>query len=154
YLLTFSVMLLLFVPIGITANLAEKIGKILEKEVPLKEVLIYYVDFTVFFANLLFPILLFLSIIWFTSKLANNTEIVAFLSSGVSFWRFLRPYIIGATMVCLGALLLSTYVAPEATKGYYEFKYKYLKNEKVKQTEDVFRQINDKEYIYTSRYRP
>ncbi len=151
---TFGVLLLLFIPIGITANLAEKIDSILEKHVPFHEVLWYYVDFTVFFANLLFPILLFISIIWFTSKLAANTEVIAFLSSGVSFWRFLRPYIIGATLVCLGALLMSTYLAPEASKGYNEFKYKYLKTAKVKQTEDVFRQINDHEYIYTSHFNP
>jgi len=154
YLGTFGVMMLLFVPIGITVDLAEKIGKIRDHEVPLQEVIIYYMDFTVFFANLLFPILLFLSIIWFTSKLASNTEIVAFLSSGVSFWRFLRPYVIGATIVCLGALLMSSYLAPEASKGYNEFKYKYLKRTQVKETEDVYRQINDNEYIYTSYFRP
>lgn len=153
---TFGVMMLLFIPIGITANLAEKIGRILEQEVPLDEVLVYYVNFTIFFANLLFPILLFLSIIWFTSKLASNTEIIAFLSSGVSFWRFLRPYLIGATTICLGAIVLSTYLAPEATKGYYKFKYKYLKHgsNRAKKTDDVFRKINDNEYIYTSHFRP
>lgn len=154
YLATFSVMMLLFVPIGITANLAEKIGKILEQEVPFMDVFWYYIDFTIVFANLLFPILLFLSIIWFTSKLASNTEIVAFLSSGVSFWRFLRPYVVGATIVCLSALLMSTYLAPEASKGYNEFRFKYLKSEKVADTDDVFRQINDNEFIYTSHFRP
>ncbi len=151
---TFGVMLLLFIPIGITANLAEKIDSILEKDVPLKEVLVYYVDFTIFFANLLFPILLFLSIIWFTSKLASNTEIIAFLSSGVSFWRFLRPYTIGATLVCIGALALSTYIAPEATKGYYKFKYKYLSSDQVVQTEDLFRQVTDHDVIYAAYYEP
>jgi lipopolysaccharide export system permease protein len=75
-------MLFLFIPIGITINLAEKIGKILENEVPLIEVVIYYINFTIYFTNLLFPLFLFLSVIWFTSKLANNTEIIAFLSSG------------------------------------------------------------------------
>lgn len=78
YLVTFFMMLLLFIPIGITVNLAEKIGKILENEVPFSEVALYYLNFTIYFANLLFPIFLFLSVIWFTSKLANNTEIVAF----------------------------------------------------------------------------
>ena len=78
YLFTFFMMLLLFIPIGITVHLAEKIGKILDKEVPLNEVLFYLLDFTVYFANLLFPLFLFLSVIWFTSKLANNTEIIAF----------------------------------------------------------------------------
>ena len=99
YLGTFVLLLLLFIPIGIIVNLAEKIDKILDNEVPFMEVVTYYFDFTIYFANLLFPLFLFLSVIWFTSKLANNTEIIAFLSSGVSYYRFLRPYIIGATIV-------------------------------------------------------
>lgn len=120
-------MLFLFIPIGITVNLAEKIDKILENQVPFMEVVYYYFDFIIYFANLLFPIFLFLSVIWFTSKLAMNTEIIAYLSSGVSFYRFLRPYLIGATIVCLGALASSMYLAPQANKGYNEFIYQYLK---------------------------
>ena len=148
-------MLLLFIPIGITVNLAEKIDKILENEVPFIEVVLYYVDFTVYFANLLFPLFLFLSIIWFTSKLAQNTEIVAFLSSGVSFWRFLRPYLVGATIVCIGALILGMFLAPTASKGFNEFKYTYLKKgSEIQETNDVYRQINDDEYIYASHFQP
>lgn len=155
YLGTFFLLLLLFVPIGITVNLAEKIGKILENEVPFMEVVYYYVDFTIYFANLLFPIFLFLSVIWFTSKLAQNTEIIAFLSSGVSFWRFLRPYLIGATIVCFGALFLGMFLAPNASKGFNEFKYTYLKKGKeIQETSDVYRQINDNEFIYASHFQP
>ena len=109
YLGTFVTLLLLFIPIGITVNLAEKIDKILANDVPFIEVAEYYLNFTIYFANLLFPLFLFLSVIWFTSKLANNTEIIAFLSSGVSFYRFLRPYLIGATIVCLLALITVSY---------------------------------------------
>lgn len=146
-------MLLLFIPIGITVNLAEKIGKILEKEVPFSAVALYYLDFTIYFANLLFPIFLFLSVIWFTSKLANNTEIVAFLSSGVSFSRFLRPYLIGATFIAIVALILGLYLTPMASKGYNQFVYKYLSNRKeVTQTNNVFRQINDNDFIYVSNF--
>lgn len=155
YLGTFALMLILFIPIGITVNLAEKIDKILANEVPFMEVVNYYIDFTIYFANLLFPLFLFLSVIWFTSKLANNTEIIAFLSSGVSFNRFLRPYLIGATIVCLGALVLSMYLAPSASKGFNEFKYQYFKKGKeTQQTSDVYRQINDNEYIYASHFQP
>lgn len=147
-------LLLLFIPIGIIVNLAEKIDKILENEVPFIEVVYYYVDFTVYFANLLFPLFLFLSIIWFTSKLAQNTEIIAFLSSGVSFWRFLRPYIIGATIVCIGALFMGMYLAPKASKGFNEFKYTYLKGrDEIIETRDVYRQINEDEYIYASNFQ-
>ena len=153
YLLTFLMMLLLFIPIGITVNLAEKIGKILEKEIPFGEVALYYLNFTIYFANLLFPLFLFLSVIWFTSKLANNTEIVAFLSSGVSYFRFMRPYMIGAAIVSIFALILGLYLAPKASRGYNQFIYKNLKSsgEDVK-TLNIFRQINDNDYIYVSNF--
>lgn len=148
-------MLVLFIPIGIIVNLAEKIDKILANEVPFLEVALYYLNFTIYFANLLFPVFLFLSVIWFTSKLANNTEVIAFLSSGVSFYRFLRPYIIGATIVCAGAFILGTYLAPRANKGYNEFIFEYLKkNKKDRDTQNVYRQIDEGDYIYVSNFTP
>ncbi|QNJ96628.1 LptF/LptG family permease [Constantimarinum furrinae] len=153
YLGTFVLLLLLFIPIGITVNLAEKIDKILANEVPFIEVAKYYLDFTVYFANLLFPLFLFLSVIWFTSKLANNTEVIAFLSSGVSYYRFLRPYMIGATIVCIGALIMGMYLAPMASKGFNEFTYEYLKKGKNDRNQtNVYRQINDNDYIYVSYF--
>ncbi|HLS10782.1 MAG TPA: LptF/LptG family permease [Flavobacteriaceae bacterium] len=153
YLGTFVLLLLLFIPIGITVNLAEKIGRILENEVPFVEVARYYLNFTIYFANLLFPLFLFLSIIWFTSKLANNTEIIAFLSSGVSFSRFLRPYIIGATIVCAFALILGMYLAPKASKGFNEFKYEYLKKgNKDRSQTNVYSQLNENDFIYVSYF--
>src|SRR5690606_32460615 len=148
-------MLLLFIPIGITVHLAEKIGKILDNNVPIEEVLVYFLNFTIYFANLLFPLFLFLSVIWFTSKLANNTEIVAFLSSGVSFSRFLSPYIYGAILASVLALILRLYLAPIASKGFNEFDYKYFKTGRSDvENSNVFRQINEKELIYVSSYDP
>ncbi|MFD1615198.1 LptF/LptG family permease [Gelatiniphilus marinus] len=153
YLFTFFMMLLLFIPIGITVHLAEKIGKILENEVPFAEVMWYLLDFTIYFAHLLFPLFLFLSVIWFTSKLANNTEIIAFLSSGVSFSRFLKPYLIGAFIVAVLALVLGLYLAPKASEGFNDFSYKYLKKgRKVAENRDVFRQINDNDFIYVNSF--
>lgn len=152
YLLTFLMMILLFIPIGITVHLAEKIGKILEKEVPLDEVMLYLLDFTIYFAHLLFPLFLFLSVIWFTSKLANNTEIVAFLSSGVSFSRFLRPYVIGAVIVGLISIVLGLYLAPKASEGFNDFQYKYLKGRKTTGNQKLLKQINDNDIIYVSSF--
>lgn len=155
YIGTFVTMLALFVPIGIIVNLAEKIDKIFLNNVPFSEVALYYLNFTIYFANLLFPLFLFLSVIWFTSKLANNTEVIAFLSSGVSFTRFLRPYLIGATIVCGGAFIMGTYLAPRANKGYNEFIFEYLKKgRKDRETQDVYRQINEGDYIYVSSFTP
>ncbi|MDA9069852.1 LptF/LptG family permease [Algibacter sp.] len=153
YLFTFFMMLLLFIPIGITVHLAEKIGKILENEVPIDEVLVYFLDFTIYFAHLLFPLFLFLSVIWFTSKLANNTEVIAFLSSGVSFTRFLRPYMIGATIVGILAIILGLFLAPKASEGFNDFSYKYFKKGRsAVENTNVFRQINDNEIIYVSNF--
>ena len=153
YLFTFFMMLLLFIPIGITVHLAEKIGKILENEVPIGELLWYFYDFTIYFAHLLFPLFLFLSVIWFTSKLANNTEVIAFLSSGVSFTRFLRPYMIGATIVGILSIVLGLFLAPKASEGFNDFSYKYLKKGRsAVENRNVFRQINDNDIIYVSSF--
>ncbi|WP_347922264.1 LptF/LptG family permease [Pontimicrobium sp. SW4] len=153
YLVTFLMMLLLFIPIGITVHLSEKIDKILANNVPFPEVAQYFLDFTIYFANLLFPLFLFLSVIFFTSKLANNTEVIAFLSSGVSFTRFLRPYIIGGIIVALFALILGMYLAPKASSGYNEFIYKYLSgNKKAVDEDQLYRQINENDVIYVQSF--
>lgn len=147
-------MLLLFLPIMVTVHVAEKIGKIIAKEAPFLETMIYLGDFTMYFTNFLFPIFLFISTMFFTSKLANNTEVIAFLSSGVSFNRFLRPYIIGATLVCAIALMLSAIFVPRAALGFNEFQQQYFKRGSASETTNVFRQINDNDYVYVSNYQP
>lgn len=155
YLITFSIMLLLFIPIGILAHLAEQIGKIQDSEAPLNEVLVYLGHFSIYVGNLLFPIFLFLSVIFFTSKLASNTEIVAILSSGISFGRFLRPYMIGATIIAIFMLFMGMFVVPTASKGFNEFKYKYLKRGREDRvTTNIFNQLNKQDYIYVSSFDP
>ena len=153
YLVTFTAMLLMFIPIGIIIDVSEKINRMIENKVAFKDVLVYYYGFTIYFANLLFPIFLFLSIIWFTSKLANNSEIIAILSSGISFTRFLRPYIVGATLVSFVTLLMGFFILPDASEKYWDFRYTYLKkNVETRQTSDIFRQVTPNEYMYVSSY--
>jgi lipopolysaccharide export system permease protein len=155
YLLTFIVMLLMFIPIGIVIDVSEKVNRMIENKVPFVRIASYYLDFTIYFANLLFPIFLFLSVIWFTSKLANNTEIIAILSSGISFSRFLRPYIIGATIVSILALIMSIFLLPKASAGFNNFRYTYLSGggiSDMRDNSDVFRQISKDEYIFVSNF--
>jgi lipopolysaccharide export system permease protein len=148
-------MILLFVPIGIMANLAEQIGKMIDNEAPLNEILVYYGNFTLYIGNLLFPIFLFLSIIFFTSKMASNTEIVAILSSGVSFGRFLRPYFIGATIVAVLMFFMGMFIVPKASLGFNEFVYKYLKKGRQDRvTNNIFTQLNETDFIYVSSFDP
>jgi lipopolysaccharide export system permease protein len=153
YLATFTVMLLMFIPIGIVIDVSEKVNRMLENKVAFSEIALYYLNFTIYFANLLFPIFLFLSVIWFTSKLANNTEIIAILSSGISFTRFLRPYLIGATIVSFFVLLMGFFIVPKASKGFNDFRYAYLnKNKETRQNSNVFRQVSDDEFIYVNSF--
>ena len=155
YLATFTVMLLLFIPIGIVIDVSEKVNRMLQNKVPFADIAYYYYNFTVYFANLLFPIFLFLSVIWFTSKLANNTEIIAILSSGISFTRFLKPYIIGATIVSVFALLMGFFIVPKASEGFNNFRYQYLKGNgrnEMRDDSNVFRQISDNDFIYVGNF--
>jgi lipopolysaccharide export system permease protein len=148
-------MLLLFIPIGIMANLAEQIGKMIDNDAPTNEIVVYYINFTIYIGSLLFPIFLFLSIIFFTSKLASNTEIVAILSSGVSYNRFLRPYFVGASIVALVMLVMAMFIVPNASIGYNEFKFKYLKKGKQDRiTSNIFNQLNENDFIYVSKFDP
>lgn len=156
YLATFTVMLGLFAPIGIVIDVSEKINKMIANKIPLMEILIYYYHFTIYFTNLLFPIFLFLSVIWFTSKLANDTEIIAILSSGISFTRFLRPFIIGASIVSVFILLMGFFIVPKSSEGFNNFRYTYLKGggkEAMRgDNTDVFRQISNDEFIYVNSF--
>jgi lipopolysaccharide export system permease protein len=155
YLSNFFVMLAMFIPIGIIIDVSEKVDKMIENKIPFSAIALYYFHFTIYFANLLFPIFLFLSIIWFTSKLANNTEIIAILSSGISFTRFMRPYIIGASIISVLALLMGVFLLPRASEGFNNFRYTYLKTggkEMMRDDSDVFRQISKDEYIYVGSF--
>ena len=154
YLSTFVVMILLFIPIGIMVDMAEKIDKFKENEVPTQAIFSYYLDFTWYFGNLLFPIFLFLAVIWFTSKLANNTEIIALLSSGISFSRFLTPYLVSAGIIALFAFFTGMFIVPKSNASYNAFQYKYIAKKNERQTKNLIKQINPKEYIFVSSYDP
>ena len=120
-------MLLLFIPIGILVDLSEKIDKLKEFDVPFNEIVDYYLNFVWYFGNTLYPIFVFLAVIWFTSKIANNSEVIAILSSGISFNRYLKPFMIAASIIAVFALFSGMFIVPEKNKKYNEFQYKYLK---------------------------
>lgn len=88
YFVTFFVMLLLFVPIGIMVDLSEKVDKMIERKVPTSEIIFYYLDFTVYFANLLFPIFLFLSVIWFYFQISEQHR----NNCNFKLWSFFCPF--------------------------------------------------------------
>ena len=97
---------LLFIPIAIVVNLAEHVDKLIAKEVPIVEILNHYYNFSIYFSSSLLPLFLFLATTWFTSKLSNDSEIVALYSSGISLKRILKPYMIGSFIIAIFFSLL------------------------------------------------
>ena len=92
FLKSFLFMFLLFIPIGILVDVSEKIDKFKEHDLGFNDVFNYYLDFIWYYGYFLFPIFVFLAVIWFTSKLSTNSEVIAILSSGVSFNRYLQSF--------------------------------------------------------------
>ena len=154
YLSTFFVMFGLFIPIGIMVDFAEKIDKFRENEVSGDLILNYYIDFVWYFGSQLYPVFLFLAVIFFTSRLATNTEITAILSSGLSFQRFSKPYFISTSLIVVFALIAGMFIVPKSNQNFNEFISENIKSEEKRKTSRLFKQINDSEYIYVSNYTP
>ena len=154
YLSTFFVMFGLFIPIGIMVDFAEKIDKFRENEVSGDLILNYYIDFVWYFGSQLYPVFLFLAVIFFTSRLATNTEITAILSSGLSFQRFSKPYFISTSLIVVFALVAGMFIVPKSNQNFNEFISEHIKSEEKRKTSRLFKQINDSEYIYVSSYDP
>ena len=144
----------LFITIGIMVDFAEKIDKFRENEVPGDLIISYYIDFVWYFGSQLYPVFLFLAVIFFTSRLANNTEITAILSSGLSFQRFTKPFFISASIIVSFALFAGMFIVPKSNLNFNEFVSEYVKSEEKRNTSRLFKQINDNEYIYVSAYDP
>lgn len=156
YLVTFLFTLLILIPIAVAIDIAEKIDKFLRHEnLTLFEVVNdYYKNFIIYYANTFMPLALFIAVILFTSKLANNTEIVAINSSQISFTRFLYPYFVGATILTTVALLMNHFFVPASSKTRRLFEKKYLSSkEYVDQTvRDFSLQLNDSTYVFIQNF--
>lgn len=120
---------------------------------PLKETLFdYFASFLPYFANQLSPLFVFISVIFFTTKLADNSEIIAMLSSGMSFRRLLRPYLVGATVIAAATFLLSAYVIPPANVKRIDYTNTYVKNRRVDYGSNIQLMVGPGQIAYMSRY--
>ncbi len=154
FLGTYFFAIALIISISIIFDLSEKIDNYIEGEAPAKQVFIYYLNFIPYFSNLLSSLFTFIAVIFFTSKMAYNSEIIAILSNGISFHRILRPYFISATLIAVMSFLLMSYVIPHANERRLNFEYTYIKNSSYKVERNIHMQIEPGVYIYMRHYRP
>lgn len=120
---------------------------------PLKETLFdYFASFLPYFANMLSPLFVFISVIFFTTKIADNSEIIAMLSSGITFRRLLRPYMIGAAIIAALTFVLSNYIIPPSNIDRIAYTNKYVKNKAVSYGTDIQLMVRPGEVAYFSRF--
>lgn len=132
-------------------DITEKLDAFLSA--PLSETIFdYFMSFLPYFANQLAPLFTFIAVIFFTTKLAGNSEIIAILSSGVSFNRFLRPYMIGAGVIALMIFALSNYIIPPTNVKRIDYTNKYVKNKKVTTGLDIQLMARPGEVVYIGRF--
>jgi lipopolysaccharide export system permease protein len=129
FLGAFALALGLFTVIIIIFDLSEKIDEFMENSAPFTEVIFdYYVNWVPFLLNLFSPVFVFISVIFFTSKMAQNSEIIAMLAGGVSYRRLLRPYFITSIFLALFSFALSAWIIPHADKTRVDFENTYIRD--------------------------
>ncbi len=151
FLGTYFVATILILAVISMFDITEKLDAFLTA--PLKETLFdYFSSFLPYFANMLSPLFVFISVIFFTTKLAGNSEIIAILSSGVSFNRLLRPYMIGATVIAAMTFVLSNYIIPPGNVKRIAYTNKYVRNKSVQTGIDIQLMARPGEVVYIGRF--
>ena len=133
FLGTYVFMIVLIISIAVVFDINEKIDKFMTNNATLEGIVFdYYLNFIPYYTNLFSPLFVFLAVIYFTSKMANNSEIIAILSTGISFRRFLKPYMISAFIIALFTFVFGGYIIPEANATRIEFEQTFVDPRKKK----------------------
>lgn len=149
FLGTFFFAIVLIISISVVFDFSEHIDEFIEKDAPLGAIIFdYYLNFIPYFANLFSALFTFIAVIFFTSKMAYNSEIIAILSSGISFRRMMLPYFVSALIIGVFSFLLSNYIIPPANQKRLNFTYTYIKNKYNNNERNIHRQIEPGLFIY------
>lgn len=153
YLKTFLLALALIIVIVITFDVSEKLDDFLSHHATFWQVVSdYYFNFIPGFVNLYSPLFIFIAVIYFTSKMAGNTEIIAILGSGISYRRMLRPYLFGALIVALVVLLFGNFVIPISQRHLIEFEEVYVKSKATSFYNNLHFQAEPGVQVYAESY--
>lgn len=153
FLITFFFAISLIISIAVVFDISEKIDDFIEGQAPFSAIVLeYYLNFIPYFANLFSPLFTFIAVIFFTSKMAYNSEIIAILSSGVSFKRLLIPYFLSSFVIASISFFLNHYVIPVANKKRLMFEETYIKNPYHFGGRNIHRQVKPGEFIYFESY--
>jgi lipopolysaccharide export system permease protein len=150
---TYFYSILLIISISIVFDINENLAKFTNFHAPLRAIVFdYYANFVPYFANLFSPLFVFIAVIFFTSKLAGNSEIIAMLACGMSFKRLLRPYLISAALIAVLNFYLGAYIIPKGTVVRHDFESLYKNNKKNTSASNIQLMVDKGVVAYLSQY--
>ena len=150
---TYIYSIALIISISIVFDVNENLAKFATYHAPLRAIVFdYYMNFVPYFANLFSPLFVFIAVIFFTSKLAGNSEIIAMLACGMSFKRLLRPYLISAALIAVLNFYLGAYVIPKGTVVRHDFESLYKNNKKNTTATNIQLMVDKGTVAYISQY--
>ena len=154
FLGTFFFSIVLIMSIAVVFDLTEKLDNFFENQVPMREIIFdYYLNFVPYFMNMFSPLFIFISVIFFTSKLAGNSEIIAILASGVSYHRLMVPYAISATILFILSFALTGYIIPPASQKMLEFQDKYIQKFSRENARNIQMEVSPGTILYIETFQ-
>lgn len=153
FLGTFFYAITLLIVIVIIFDFSENIDEFIEKGAPLNGIIFdYYLNFIPYFVNLFSYLFIFISVIFFTSKMAATSEIIAILSSGVSYYRMLRPYFISAIILAMLSFYLANFLIPDTNQKRRIFKDRYISDLSYEKDQNIHYQISPGTFVYVESF--
>ncbi len=147
----FSISLIL--TIAVVFDLTEKLDNFIDNNAPLKAIIFdYYLNFIPYYMNVFSPLFTFIAVIFFTSKMATNTEVIAILSSGVSFQRLMLPYFLSAALIAIISFTIGGFIIPSANKKMLTFTNSFIHPFKIENANNVQMEVENGVIMYIERY--
>lgn len=153
FLGTFFLSIALIISIAVVFDITEKLDDFMENQAPLKAIIFdYYLNFIPYYANLFSPLFTFIAVIFFTSKMADKSEIIAIFASGVKYSRFVRPYMEAAAVIAVITFILGGFVIPPANKERIDFQEVYVKKKKKDQAIKIQMKVTENTILFIDYY--
>lgn len=153
FLGTYFFAIALIISIAVVFDVNENIDRFINNKAPIKAIVFdYYMNFIPYFSNLFSPLFVFIAVIFFTSKLAENSEIIAMFSTGMSFKRMMRPYMISAAIISIVTFILGAYIIPKGNITRLDFEDRYKRKKKVEYVRNVQLEVDSGVIAYIERY--
>jgi lipopolysaccharide export system permease protein len=151
FLSTFFFMLGVIMILAMVFDLAERLSEFIENQAPVQDIVFdYYMNFLIYYGNTFSSMIVFISVIWFTAKMAQETEIIPMLNSGRPFTRIMRPYMIAATILMLMSLVLNHFVLPRSNRVRLDFEETYYRDNLV--VENYNAEFPGKTFVHFANY--